>query len=157
VRINDANLAMLRVAATRVAPGAARALSDHMLALHKASSEDWGAMQREAQAVRGAAQQLLPALSRHEYSREDMRALTDAVIAVGVEPNDWQVSRAEQVAMTLEAVINAMKSAGYLGEGQDGPVSSAMNAVYASFASEQTVRPDAFAAALRNVQRAIGR
>jgi hypothetical protein len=50
-----------------------------------------------------------------------------------------------------------MKSAGYLGEGQDGPVSSAMNAVYASFASEQTVRPDAFAAALRNVQRAIGR
>jgi cytochrome c554/c'-like protein len=157
VRINDSNLAMLRVAATRVAPGAARALSDHMLALHKASSEDWAAMQREAQAVRAAAQQLLPALSRHEYSREDMRALADAVIAVGAEPNDWQVSRAEQVAMTLEAVINGMKSAGYLAEGQDGPVSAAMNAVYASFANEQTVRPDGFAAALRNVQRTIGR
>lgn len=157
VRINDANLAMLRVAATRVAPGAARALSEHMVALHKASGEDWAAMQREAQAVRATAQQLLPALSRHEYSREDMRALADALIAVGVEPDDWQVSRAEQVAMSLEAVINGMKSAGYIPEGQDGPINSAMNAVYASFANEQTVRPDAFAAALRNVQRAIGR
>jgi hypothetical protein len=157
VRLNDANLVMLRVAASRVAPGAARALGDHMLALHKATTEDWAVMQREAQAVRAAAEQLVPALSRHEYSREDMRALADAVIAVGVEPDDWQVSRAEQVAMSLEAIINAMKSAGYLGEAQDGPVSTAMNAVYASFANEATVRPDAFAAALRNVQRAIGR
>ena len=157
VRINDANLAMLRVAASRVAPGAARALGEHMVALHKASAEDWGAMQREAQAVRAAAEQLVPALARHEYGREDMRALADAVIAVGIEPNDWQVSRAEQVAMSLEAIINGMKSNGYIGEEQDGPVSSAMNAVYASFANEQTVRPDAFAAALRNVQRAIGR
>jgi cytochrome c554/c'-like protein len=157
VRINDSNLAMLRVAAARVAPGAARALGEHMMALHKASSEDWGAMQREAQAVRAAAQQLLPALSRHEYSREDMRALADAVIAVGEQPDDWQVSSAEQVAMSLEAIINAMKSAGYLAEGQDAPVTAAMNAVYASFANEATVRPDAFAASLRNVQRAIGR
>jgi hypothetical protein len=50
-----------------------------------------------------------------------------------------------------------MKSAGYLSEGQDGPATTAMNAVYASFANEATVRPDAFAAALRNVQRTIGR
>jgi hypothetical protein len=50
-----------------------------------------------------------------------------------------------------------MKSAGYIGEAQDGPVTAAMNGVYASFASEATVRPDAFAKALRDVQRAIGR
>jgi cytochrome c554/c'-like protein len=157
VKLNDSNLVMLRVAAARVAPGAARSLGDHMLALHKATTEDWAAMQREAQAVRAAAQSLVQPLSQHDYSREDMRALADAVIAVGVQPDDWQVSHAEQVAMSLEAIIAAMKSAGYLGEGQDGPASNAMNAVYASFANEATVRPDAFATALRGVQRAIGR
>jgi hypothetical protein len=128
-----------------------------MLALHRATTEDWAAVQREAQAVRAVAQSLLPALSRHEYSREDMRALADAVIAVAVQPDDWQVSNAEQAAMSLEAILAAMRSAGYLGEGQDGPVSSAMNGVYASFANEASVRPDAFATAMRNVQRTIGR
>jgi hypothetical protein len=157
VKLNDSNLVMLRVAAARVAPAAARSLSEHMLALHRATTEDWGAVQREAQAVRAAAQALVPALSRHEYSREDMRALADAVIAAGVQPDDWQVSHAEQAAMSLEAIINAMKSAGYMGEGQDGPVANAMNGVYASFASEASVRPDAFATAMRNVQRTIGR
>ena len=157
VKLNDANLVMLKVAAARIAPATARALSEHMLALHRATTEDWAAVQREAQAVRAAAQSLVPALSRHEYSREDMRALADAVIAVGLQPDDWLVSHAEQVAMSLEAIINGMKSAGYIGEAQDGPVTTAMNAVYASFANEANVRPDAFIKGLRDVQRAIGR
>jgi Cytochrome c554 and c-prime len=157
VKLNDANLVMLRVAASRTAPAAARALGEHMMALHRASNENWAQAQTEARAVRAAAEQLVPTLSQHEYSREDMRALADAVIAVGTQPDDWQVSHAEQVAMSLEAIINGMKSAGYIGEGQDGPVTAAMNGVYASFASEASVRPDAFAKALRDVQRAIGR
>src|ERR1700693_3453118 len=56
VKLNDANLVMLRVAASRVAPGAARALSERMLALHRATTEDWAAVQREAQAGRAGAQ-----------------------------------------------------------------------------------------------------
>jgi phage gp16-like protein len=86
-----------------------------------------------------------------------MHALADAVIAVGLQPDDWQVSHAEQVTMSLEAIVSNMRSAGYIGEGQDGPITTAMNAVYATFASEATVRPDAFAKALHDVQRAIGR
>ena len=77
--------------------------------------------------------------------------------SVGTQPDDWQVSHAEQAAMSLEAIIAAMRSAGYMGEGQDGAVTNAMNAVYASFANEASVRPDAFATAMRNVQRTIGR
>ena len=157
VKLNDSNLVMLRVAAARVAPAAARSLSERMLALHRATTEDWAAVQREAQAVRAAAQALVVELSRHEYTREDMRALADAVIAVGTQPDDWQVSHAEQAAMSLEAIIAAMRSAGYMGEGQDGAVTNAINAVYASFANEASVRPDAFATAMRNVQRTIGR
>jgi Cytochrome c554 and c-prime len=157
VKLNDSNLVMLRVAAARVAPAAARSLSERMLALHRATTEDWAAVQREAQAVRAAAQALVVELSRHEYTREDMRALADAVIAVGTQPDDWQVSHAEQAAMSLEAIIAAMRSAGYMGEGLDGAVTNAMNGVYASFASEASVRPDAFATSMRNVQRTIGR
>src|ERR1700733_9226523 len=41
VKFNDANEVMLKVIATRVAPAAATALSEHMMALHKATLDDW--------------------------------------------------------------------------------------------------------------------
>jgi hypothetical protein len=157
IKLYDANLVMMRVAASRVAPAAARSLSEHMVALHRASNTDWAQVQSEARAVRAVAESLVTPLAQHQYTREDMHALADAVIEVGLQPDDWQVSHAEQVAMSLEAIISGMKSAGYIAEGQDGPITTAMNAVYATFATEATVRPDAFAKALHDVQRAIGR
>jgi hypothetical protein len=157
IKLYDANLVMMRVAASQVAPAAARSLSEHMVALHRASNTDWAQVQSEARAVRAVAESLVTPLAQHQYTREDMHALADAVIAVGLQPDDWQVSHAEQVTMSLEAIVSNMRSAGYIGEGQDGPITTAMNAVYATFASEATVRPDAFAKALHDVQRAIGR
>src|SRR5579862_9609059 len=59
VKFNDANEVMLKVIATRLAPQAAAALSAHMAALHKATVDDWAAVQTEAKAVRDAAQSLV--------------------------------------------------------------------------------------------------
>ncbi|HVH80656.1 MAG TPA: multiheme c-type cytochrome, partial [Stellaceae bacterium] len=66
VKFNDANEVMLKVAATRIAPGAASALSEHMLALHKATQDDWAGVQREAAAVRRAAQSLVGQFAHHD-------------------------------------------------------------------------------------------
>ena len=45
-------------------------------------------MQREAAAVRQAAEALVPALSRHNFTREDMLAMAEAVIAIGSPSTD---------------------------------------------------------------------
>jgi hypothetical protein len=147
---------MLQVAAASVAPAAARSLGTHMLALHRATADDPGGVQREAKALREIAQGLVPLLASHDVSGADLRALAEAVIALGNAPDGWRFSHAEQTTMALEAITAAIKSSGILGPAQSEAVKKAMDALYATFANEASFQPEAFAAALRDVQRAIG-
>jgi hypothetical protein len=157
VKFNDANAVMLRVAATRVAPAAAKSLYDHMLALHQATQDDWAAVQREAAAVHEAALSLETALAQHDFTPDDMRALADALITLGSTGTDWQFSHAEQVAMALQAIVAGLKSSGAVGDQQGQAMTNALNAVNAAFPSEGVLRPDAFAKALKDLQRTMRR
>lgn len=178
VKLNDANAIMLRVATSRVAPAAGQALSQHMQALHRATTEDWGAMQREAAAVRDVAQRLAPEMSRHEFTRDDMFAMASAVIALGSGVNEARYAEAEQIALTLQAIVGGLKSWRYI-DAQNPAVDAAMTTLLASFdqfggrpekgpeeeaparvgssPTRQGFRPDGFAKGLRDLQRAIGR
>ena len=153
VKFNDANAVMLKVAASRVAPGVASALSEHMLALHRATLDDWAAVQREAAAVRGAAQSLVGEFAHHDFTGDDMRALASALFALA--DSDAQFSHDEQITMALEAITTGLKSAGDISDRQVHAVDDAMKAVYASFTSEATVKQDAFTKALKGLQMAM--
>ena len=155
VKFNDANEVMLKVAAMRVAPGAATALSEHMLALHKATLDDWGAVQREAAAVRSAAQGLVGEFAHHDFTGDDMRALADALFALA--DSDAQFSHDEQITMALEAITTGLKASGDIGDRQTQSVDNAMKAVYAAFTSEAAVRQDAFVKALKGLQQTMRR
>jgi hypothetical protein len=157
VKFNDANAVMLRVAAARVAPAAARALSEHMLALHRASNDDWAGMQHEAAAVREAAASLASALTHREFTHDDMQAMAETVIALGLEAGDAQFSHDEQIAMALGAIRAGLVSAGYLNEAQTQASAAALDALNNAFPNEETLRADAFTKALREFQRALGR
>src|SRR5207253_2290712 len=98
VKLNDANAVMLQAAAAGVAPAAARSLRTHLLALHRASLDDPGGVQREAAAIRDIAQGLVPVLAGHDFTG-DIRALAEAVIALGNAPDAWRFSHAEQTTM----------------------------------------------------------
>ena len=155
VKFNDANEVMLKVAASRVAPAAATALGEHMLALHKATLDDWAAVQREAAGVRGAAQSLVGEFAHHDFTADDMRAMADALFALA--DADAEFSHDEQITMALEALTTGLKSAGDVGDQKAQSVDAAMKAVYAAFASEATVNHDAFAKALKGLQQAMRR
>jgi len=165
VKLNDANLAMLRIVAARVAPEAAHSLGAHVLALNRAMAPDQGGdpgdvpggVQREAAAIRETARGLVPLLAGDEFGAGDIRAIAEAVIAQGQGPDGWRFSHAEQTTMALEAIAAAMKSAGVVGAAQGEAIRKATDALYASFAGEASFRPDAFAAALRDFKRTIGR
>jgi hypothetical protein len=106
--------------------------------------------------VREIANQLVGPLARHEFSDSDLRALAASVIVRGHGPDGWRFSHAEQTTMALEAIVTALKSSGLVSAPQNAAIETAMKAVYASFGDEASVRPEAFAAALREVRRAIG-
>ncbi|HEX3952601.1 MAG TPA: multiheme c-type cytochrome [Stellaceae bacterium] len=155
VKLNDANAVMLQVAASRLAPAASHALSAHLLALDRATDSDGGAVPREAEALREAARSLIAPLASHEYGGDEIRALADAVIAAGSGPDGWRFSRAEQTTMALEAMAAALRSAGQLDAQRDEALRKSLDALTGSFANEASFRPDAYAAALRDFQRAL--
>jgi hypothetical protein len=155
VKFNDANEVMLRVAAMRVAPAVANALNEHMLALYKATQDDWGAVQREAAAVRNEAQNLVGELAHHDFTGDDMRALANALFAHA--ETDSQFSHDEQITMALEAITTGLKSSGDIGDQQAKSIDTAMKAVYAAFPSDAVVKQDAFAKALKGLQQAMRR
>ncbi len=178
IKLNDANYVMLRVAAMRVAPDAARNMQSHMLALHRAAAADWAGARREAAELRKIADALAKRFEVHEFSRDDMLAFAVALVGLSDGIVDAQYQLAEQITMSLEAVVNALKSSDNLSETQNPAVTAAMSALLNAFdptsirtgrmvreASEtrwsspnkQGFRSEAFAKAAQDVQRALGR
>jgi len=153
--IYDANAVMLRIIAQRVAPAEARTLSEHMLALHRATTQNWAAVQREARAVREAANQLVPVLEAHDFGRDDMRALADGLIAAGINRQAVAYPDAEQATMALGSIVNAMKVQGYVSEAQAKSLSGPLNGLYESLAKDDVYRPETFVVALRDFQKAF--
>jgi hypothetical protein len=156
VKFNDANAVMLKVAASRIAPAAANALNEHMTALNSATISDWPAVQSEARAVRDAAQSLVDEFAHHNFTGDDMRALADALIALGTSNSDSQFSHTEQITMALEALVAGLKSSGDIGSQQAAAIDGAMGAVFAAFTND-TVRQDDFVKALKDLQRKMKR
>lgn len=148
---------MLRVAAARLAPTAAKALGPQVLALRRATTENWAAVKRQANDLRGLANELVPILSSHSFNREDLRALAQGVVALGLAGEGARYSEAEQATMALASIASAEKSAGNLSDGQANAITSAVNRLYESFAADETYRPEPFVKALREFQKAVPR
>jgi hypothetical protein len=157
VKPDAAHGVMLQTVASLVAPAAGRVLKEHFPALRRAATEDRGALQREAGVLREAARALVPVLSQHRFSEAERRALAEAIIALGEEPESWRMSRAEQVTMALEAIIAATRSSEGLDPKHTEAAKAAMTKLHESFPVSGVVRFEAFATALRDVRRAIGR
>jgi hypothetical protein len=149
VKLYDANAIMLHVIAARLAPASAKALSSHMLALQRASGESWATVQVEAHEVRRLASALSPTLSSHDFTRDDMKALADGIIALGLTGEGVRYSEAEQATMGLASIFSAVKSSGNLSEDQITAMTKAMNGLYGSFASDETYRHEPFVKALK--------
>jgi hypothetical protein len=157
VTLDDANAVMLRVIAARLAPAAAKALGPQVMALRRATTESWAAVKHQAAELRGLANGLVPTLSSHSFTREDIRALADGVITLGLTGEGPRYSEAEQATMALASIASAEKSAGNLSDEQANAITNAMNRLYGSFAADEAYRHEPFVKALREFQKTVPR
>ena len=155
LELYDANAVMLRVIAARVAPAAAKVLGEEMLALHHATTESWSAVVRQATLVRAAANELLAALSAHDFTPDDMKALANGVVANGLGGDGGEYSDAEQATMALGSIAAALKMAGSLGGQQVKAMNDALDGLYKTIDDPASYRPQVFAAALKAFQKTI--
>ncbi len=155
VKLYDANAVMLRVIAARVAPAAAKALAEHMLALHHATTVKWETVVREASEVRSAAMELVQPLASHDFTRDDMKALAEGVIGIGLTGDDTDYSGAEQATLALGSIASAMRMVGYLSAEQSKVMNDALTGLYKSIGDSATYQPAAFVKALKDFQKTI--
>jgi hypothetical protein len=155
VRLYDANAVMLRVIVARVAPAAAKALSEHMLALHRATTENWDAVVREATEVRRAAIELVQSLSSRDFTRDDMKDLAEGVVSIALFGDGADYSGAEQATMALGSIASAMRMAGYLSAEHTKAVNDTLTELDKSIADDATYQPATFLKALQHFQKAL--
>ena len=153
LRLYDASAVLAQVIAARVAPADAVPLGEHLLALQRATTEDWSVVQREADQVHTTSNGLVPVLASHDFTRDDMKALADGVVAAAGQ--DAGYSLAEQAAMALDAIIAAMRSAGYVTDDSMTAINGALGDVYRVLGNGETYHPAAFAQALGSLQKTI--
>ena len=149
VRINDANLIMLRVIAGHVDKDLGAALRRHGLALHKASGQGSEAMAEAAKGLRDAAAGLVERFAQHRFSKADMQALLTGVIREGLGGEYVDYAAAEQATMALAAIIAAMRAAGVVDESQYKAMTAALDKCYQATAKDEAYRPETYVAALR--------
>src|SRR6185437_3010522 len=117
-------------------PNAAKPLGDGILALHKASTQNWASVQREARLLRDQAAALVPIVAQHDFGRDDMRALADGIVAVGLDRDAADYPGAEQATMALASIASAMKANGFTSEAQTKAITTSLNGLYETLAKD---------------------
>ena len=149
IKFFDANAVMLAIAAGHVNGDAGKTLMPHMIALQAALGKDWDAVKGEANAIRTIADQLIPQLAAHDWTRADAISLAHTVVVSALDGNDLDYSGAQQQVMALGSVVAAMKALGFADGQQLAALNDAMGPLYAAVADDQKYDPDAYVAALK--------
>jgi hypothetical protein len=154
VRLNDANLLMVRHIARRVDREGEPALSAQMTRMHRAIASGQDGL-AQAQRTRAMLAELLPRIRAHEFSREDLEGMLMSLIDDGLAGQYTDYQGAEQAVMGLQSVADFMARRGLL---KAKSVRSAMDELLAAVAQDEKYQPAAMQQALRSlkVQLAAG-
>jgi len=150
LRLYDATAIMLQMITARVAPEAAERLKVQLPILHRATIENWSAVQRAAQVLRDTADELVPILLRHEFTRDDGVALARALIGEALD-----YSTAQQQTMALASITSAMHLLGFADTKQIAALNDGLGGLYEAVANAQAYRPEAFEQALRRFAASV--
>jgi hypothetical protein len=148
VRLNDANLLMVRHIARRIAPGDAEALARASRAVH-ATIAGGGDLPAQIKRLRGLIGKLIPMIEKHKFSAEDLNGMLASLIDDGLDGQYSAYQGAEQAAMGLQAVADFMSRRKLAAA---APLRPAMQRVMAAVKNDEAYRPDEFAAALRELR-----
>jgi len=157
IKFFGADAAMLAIAADHVKSVSGAEIIKHMVALQAALDKNWDAVKSEAAALKNAADQLIPALAEHDWTRADAIDLTHGVVGSALDGGDLGYSGAQQQVMALESIVAAMKQLGFADAQQLAALNDAMGPLYTAVADDQTYDPDKYKQALTAFNAAVPR
>jgi len=154
VRLNDANLIMLELITGVFDEALGKTIRAKTRKLHGASQSSFGAMTAAAKDLKATAENAAAMLSSKTFDQATMMALFNAVRNAGIKGRFVDYMAAEQAAMALGSLADAMKQAGFVTDGQYSTLSGQITAVFEAVSKDEAYSRSRFAKALKGLQLA---
>jgi hypothetical protein len=156
IRLNDANLLMLRQIVRRVLPAEeASDFAQRVNDLHKAVAGDGGDPLEAARELRARIDAVTRILASRAFGTEDVRALVAGLVDDGRSERYRDYSGAEQATMAIGSLVGFLSRRGELKDSR--AAREALDRLYDTVKDDEKFRPERFQAALDAVGRAISK
>lgn len=155
VRLNDANLLMLKHVVERFAPGNADRLAQATRELHQATTQGTDATQQAARRLQALLGEIRGSLGQRPFSEDDMLAIARNIVSEGLRGEYSDYAAAEQSVMALASLVNSLKTAGRLSDGQNKRLNDILNQLYNVLQDEDNYQPQRYITALKAFQQAL--
>ena len=148
VRLNDANLLMLRQIARRVVPADAAVFAQHVERLHKSVASGSDAL-AQARAVEQLIAAMIPKISSHKFSGEDLKAVMLGLIDDGLTGQYSDYQGAEQAVMAMQSVADLLGRQNLM---RTQPLKPTIKRLLATVSQDENYQPAAFTKVLRELK-----
>lgn len=148
VRLNDANLLMLRQIARRVVPADAAVFAQHVERLHKSVASGSDAL-AQARVVEQLIAAMIPKISSHKFSGEDLKAVMLGLIDDGLTGQYSDYQGAEQAVMAMQSVADLLGRQNLM---RTQPLKPTIKRLLATVSQDENYQPAAFTKVLRELK-----
>lgn len=148
IRLNDANLVMLRLIMVAVDAELSADLQQSTRAMHKAGLEGREVLEQSATQLVSLIDRALDRVVDHEFGPRDLRAIFAQLIAEGERGELLDYVAAEQAAMAVTNLVAAYQRMGLL---EERALDAEIDAIYAAVRDEQEYRAASLVESLRRL------
>lgn len=152
IRLNDANLLMLRAIVRRVMSGEeAEGFARRSLALRRAVSGDGGDAGEAVRAMRQELDGVVARICAHRFTPADLRAMLGSLVDEGLEGGYHDYAAAEQATMAIASLLDYLARHALLGDVR--AANAGLDRLYAAVKDDERYRPERFHEALAALRR----
>jgi hypothetical protein len=160
IRLNDANLLMLRNIVKALYPAYAPGFTAQAQRLHQtiAGEADWQQQDalKEAKKLTAMVEQQLRLFEKRRFTNNDLKAILNELVAEGIADSYSDYAGAEQAYMAIAGVASHLQKAGGFSVERARQINAVLGSMRTALASDEKYQPAAFKAELLKLRQLTG-
>lgn len=152
IHLNDANLLMLRSLLRHISPAQGEHLHKAILRLHQAAAVSLADARKEAAAMRPLLADIRKTIVQRQFTPTDMHAVAADLAQEGTRATYNDYGAAEQAAMALGAIAEALQASGALSADKSAEMQGSLKEIDAVLKDEHGYDPERMTKTLKNIE-----
>ena len=154
VRLNDANLIMLELITAQFDEGMSKEIRAKTRALHAGSQASFDKMVTVAKALKAMSPKLASLFAAQTFDKNTMTGLFNRIVDAGKAGRYADYAAAEQAAMALGSLADAMREAQFLSGDQHNALQAQIDKVFEAVKNDEVYQRGKFKQALGGLKLA---